>query len=69
MVVATLQSPFILVADGKSHFVAKPKRKNIRHVNVLRSVAQGVAAKLQSGEKLTDEYIRQALALLNTPDN
>ncbi len=68
IVVATISPSYVLVADGKKHSMAKPKKKNIRHINVLRSIAQNVAEKLQQGNKPTDEDIRQALALLYAPD-
>ncbi len=67
MVVGIGKLPFVLLADGRERKIVKPKKKNIRHVNVLKSSATGVAEKLRSGNNITDEDIRQALALL--PDN
>jgi len=51
----------LLLADGRGRSAAKPKRKNIRHISVLKSIDKGVAAKFASGEAATDEEIRQAI--------
>ncbi|WP_425059831.1 hypothetical protein SCACP_04490 [Sporomusa carbonis] len=52
----------LLVADGRSRKVESPKKKNVKHVKRLNSIANNVAETLASGQKTTDEDIRQALA-------
>jgi len=70
LVVGTLGSKYLLLANGRERTFKNPKQKNIRHVNVLKSIAQGVAGKIQSGMKITDEEIRQqAIKVLYKPDN
>jgi len=59
----------LLLANGRERKLKNPKQKNIRHVNVLKSIAKGVTDKLQSGLKVTDEEIRQAIQVLYKPDN
>jgi hypothetical protein len=51
----------LLLADGRGRRAAKPKRKNIRHISVLKSIDKGVAAKIARGEAATDEEIRQVI--------
>ena len=69
LVVGILQSKYLLLVNGRERKLQNPKQKNIRHVNVFNSIAQGVAEKIQSGMKITDEEIRQAIKILYTPDN
>jgi len=69
LVVGTLQNKYLLLADGRERKLSNPKQKNIRHVKVFKSIAQGVADKIQSGMKITDEEIRQAIKVLYKPDN
>lgn len=69
LVVGIKKNQYLLLANGRERKFQNPKQKNIRHVNVLRSIAQGVAEKLQSGMKITDEEIRQAIKVLYKPDN
>lgn len=60
--VVGLKTPTMaLVADGRDRKVAKPKKKNIRHISVLKSIDKGVAAKIASGLAVTDEEVRQAI--------
>ena len=54
--------PFILVADGVFRKAAKPKKKNVRHVKPMDSIAQDVVHKLEGDGKVTDEELRQAIS-------
>lgn len=61
LVLACAEEPFVLVADGTRRTVAKPKRKNVRHLWVHDTIHEEVAALLGSGGKVTDATIRAAL--------
>lgn len=69
LVIGTLKNNYLLLANGRDRKVKNPKQKNIRHVNVLAPIAQGLAEKLQTGMKITDEEIRQAIKILYKADN
>ena len=69
LVVGINKNTLLLLANGRERKLNNPKQKNIRHVNVLKSIAQGVAEKLQSGVKISDEELRQAIQVLYKPDN
>lgn len=64
LVVACDEAPFVLVADGVKRTIAKPKRKNVRHLWVHDEVHQEVARRLESGGKVTDAMIKEALSEL-----
>jgi len=53
--------PYVLVADGRDRGAGRPKKKNVRHVGVLKFVDEGVAAMIAGGGKTTDREIRAAL--------
>ena len=63
LVVGILKNEYLLLANGRERKFGNPKQKNIRHVKVLNSIAQGVAEKIQTGLKVTDEEIRQAIMI------
>jgi len=69
LVVGINKKKLLLLANGRERKLNNPKQKNIRHVNVLKSIAQDVADKIQSGMKISDEEIRQAIQVLYKPDN
>jgi len=64
LVLAVAEEPFVLVADGTRRTVAKPKRKNIRHLWVHDAVHEEIAALIGNGGKVTDEKVRAALTEL-----
>lgn len=57
---------YVLLADGRERSVTNPKKKNIRHVKLYKTIAEAVADKLHYGHKVSDEDIRQAIANLYT---
>ena len=63
LVVGILKNEYLLLVNGRERKFRNPKQKNIRHVTVLNSIAQGVAEKIHSGLKVTDEEIRQAIMI------
>ena len=69
LVVGIEKNKYLILVNGRERKFKNPKQKNIRHVNVLKSIAQGVAEKIQFGIKITDEEIRQAIKDLYKPDN
>ncbi|MBX5475828.1 MAG: KOW domain-containing RNA-binding protein [Clostridia bacterium] len=60
---------FALVADGATRTVRRPKRKNVRHLEVLPAEDARLAASFEEGRGPTDAQIRAALAeLVGSPD-
>lgn len=68
IVMERLAPPFVLIANGRDRKVTCPKKKNIRHITILRSIAEPIAEKLKSGVKISDEDIRHALNQVCTKD-
>lgn len=52
----------LLVADGRGRKVSNPKKKNVKHIKMLNSIANRVTGALTGGVAVTDEDIRQDLA-------
>ena len=69
LVIGILPNKNLLLANGRERKFKNPKQKNSRHVNVLNEFAQGVAERIQSGMKITDEELRQAIKILHKPEN
>ncbi|MDR3564674.1 MAG: KOW domain-containing RNA-binding protein [Negativicutes bacterium] len=67
LVVGFAEISLLLLANGRDRKVTKPKKKNIRHISVLKSIDKGVAAKIACDQAATDEEIRHAIsAWINT---
>ncbi len=61
--------PYVLVADGRDRGAARPKKKNVRHIGVLKYVDEGVATKVAGGREATDREIRAALRAAGGTDS
>ena len=64
VVYRVLDDGFVLVVDGDKRPIARPKRKNPRHLTVHPVVADGLAARWARGEAVKDAEVRAALAAL-----
>ena len=64
LIVGKAEDRFLLLADGRMRTIQRPKKKNIRHLIFHQKVAFDLEGKLASGENVTDDNIRQALAEL-----
>lgn len=63
------EEDFLLLADGRTRKVERPKRKKRRHVSLVSRVDCRVAEKIRGGEKLTNSELRRTLAQLGGEGN
>ena len=59
------QEEYLLLADGKSRRVEKPKKKKRKHVTFVGESHSVVAEKIKSSEKITNSELRKALAAVS----
>ena len=62
--VIEVDEEYVLLADGKRRRVDKPKRKKIKHVQLVSASGGRTAEKIRIGEKITNSDIRRALAAI-----
>ena len=67
--VLDIQGEFLLLADGKSRRVEKPKKKKCKHVSFVGESHSVVAEKIRSSEKITNSELRKALAAYTDSGN
>ena len=60
--VLEVEGDFLLLADGKTRKLERPKRKKRKHTAFLTRSDSRTAAKIRSGEKLTNSELRRTLA-------
>lgn len=59
------QGDFLLLADGKTRRVECPKRKRLKHVELVGESHSLIAEKIRSGEKITNSELRKAIAAIS----
>ena len=67
MVSEIRDADFVFIADGHTHKLARPKKKNIKHLKNSGHVLEGIAEKLIAGKKVFDSEVRCALRSFNEP--
>ncbi len=63
--VLEVEGDFLLLADGKTRKLEKPKRKKRRHVEFYRRAECRVGDKIKQRERLSNSELRRTLAELS----
>ncbi len=64
-----VEGDFLLLADGKTRKLERPKRKKRKHVTFACRADGRTAEKIRSGEKVTNSELRKTLAQLGGDGN
>ena len=62
--VLATEGDFLLLADGKTRPVERPKRKRRKHVKLYRSDGGSLSGRIRSSEQITNSELRKAIAAL-----
>ena len=71
IIVGILDENYVLIADGDTRPVARPKKKKIMHIHAEPELAEDIRQKLIKGENIQDAEIRRAIgkfAIKKRPD-
>nr|WP_314278786.1 KOW domain-containing RNA-binding protein [uncultured Peptostreptococcus sp.] len=60
-IIRLVDESFVLISDGKSRKLDKPKLKKIKHLKVEKYVNEEIKMLLQNGDKISNSYIRAEL--------
>ena len=66
--VLATEGDFLLLADGKTRPVERPKRKRRKHVELVQEGCGPAADKIRSSEKITNSELRKAIAAIRGSD-
>ncbi len=59
----------VILTDGKSHSLEKPKRKNPKHIQIIKDIPDEVIAERDKFEKLTNERVAFLIKKYKTVKN
>ena len=60
-VIGMIDDQYVWIADGVTRKLGKPKRKKIKHLSLKPVVLEGIARKLEKGEKVFDAELKSAI--------
>ncbi len=61
VIVGILDESYVLIADGVTRKLAKPKKKKIKHLDAKPLVLQSIKDKLEQDQKVFDAQLHSAL--------
>lgn len=64
LITGIVDDAHVYLADGVMRKLARPKKKKLMHLRIEPVLAEGIAAKLESGTKVFDAEIRRSLMTL-----
>ena len=67
--VLAVEGEYLLLADGKTRRLERPKRKKRKHVVFQKRFACRTAEKIRDGEKLNNSELRKTLASIGGDGN
>lgn len=63
LIVGVLDENHVLLSDGETRKLARPKKKKLMHVHIEPQRAQEIAKRLSEGKEILDADVRKALQL------
>ena len=68
-IIVSFEENFVYLSDGKSRSLENPKKKKIKHVELLDFKSEDVKSKLINSEKITNSDIREVIEELKEKIN
>jgi ribosomal protein L14E/L6E/L27E len=64
LVVGLVDERFVLIADGETRKLEKPKKKQVKHLLTVPAIAEDTLKQIRDGSQNADSAIRKALKTL-----
>lgn len=64
-VIIRLDKEYVYLVNGKNRTLFNPKKKNIKHIQIIKYVNEDLQKKLISNGKIQDEDIKRVIKLYN----
>lgn len=61
VVLEILENDYVLISDGETRPIERPKRKKLKHLTVHNMVASDIKNKIESNSKIMNSDIRDSL--------
>lgn len=61
-IVMKAEDKFVWICNGKLHKTDKPKKKNIKHITLIKSANEAMADRLRKGDLVTNKEIRKSIS-------
>ncbi|MBQ5447209.1 MAG: KOW domain-containing RNA-binding protein [Lachnospiraceae bacterium] len=62
-VIINIENEYVYLVDGKSRKLESPKKKKLKHIQVINKIDDNLLNKIQSGNNITNEEVKRAIKL------
>lgn len=62
-VIIKVDKEYVYLANGKNHSFEKPKRKNVKHIQIIKYIEKSIHEKLKENSKIQNEDIKRVIKL------
>jgi ribosomal protein L14E/L6E/L27E len=64
-VIINIEEEYVFIVDGKTRKIEKPKKKKLKHIQVINTVDEELQKKLNENILIRDEDIKRAIKCYN----
>lgn len=62
-VIIRVDKEYVYLVNGKNHSLEKPKRKNVKHIQIIKHIDESLQRKLEENSKIQNEDIKRVIKL------
>lgn len=62
-VIINKEDEYVYLSDGKSRTIDKPKKKKLKHIQVINKIDEDIFEKLETNKILQNEDIKKAIKI------
>jgi len=62
-VIKSVEAEYVYLVDGIHKLLANPKKKKIKHIQIIKEVPESLQLISNEGKKVTDEDIKRAIMI------
>lgn len=62
-VIIKVDKEYVYLVNGKNHSFEKPKRKNVKHIQIIKYIEKSIHEKLKENSKIQNEDIKRVIKL------
>lgn len=60
-IIINIEEEYVFLADGRIRTISKPKKKKVKHIQVINKIDEELQNKINSGKVLRNEDIKRAI--------
>lgn len=60
-IIINIEGEYVYLVDGKSRIIEKPKKKKIKHIQIIHQIDEELQSKIEANLILRDEDIKRAI--------